>query len=143
MHDTTKSIWTPDHHTHVLFKHLIPDKSYTTVCTLYCYCTRTHTWVLLYSTPCSVYILFKLCLSTQFQTTFEVMNVQPNRTHFSGSCESTTATLLLNDTLTILSFTFTLVRVLHTLTHTPRLTLPLCSTTSALTYVFISTELHH
>ncbi|KAI4891025.1 hypothetical protein NFI96_013883 [Prochilodus magdalenae] len=37
-----------------------------------------------------------------------IVNLQPNRTTSTGSCESTTATLVLTDNLTKLGFTFTL-----------------------------------
>uniref|UniRef100_A0A3B1JG10 Lysosome-associated membrane glycoprotein 1 n=1 Tax=Astyanax mexicanus TaxID=7994 RepID=A0A3B1JG10_ASTMX len=45
---------------------------------------------------------------TQNKTVQGIVNLQPNRTTFSGSCEDTTATLILTDELTNLTFTFTL-----------------------------------
>ncbi|KAI5629553.1 lysosome-associated membrane glycoprotein 1 precursor [Silurus asotus] len=45
---------------------------------------------------------------SQNKTVVAVMNIQPNRTSFSGSCESTTTTLLLTGDLANLTFVFTL-----------------------------------
>lgn len=44
----------------------------------------------------------------QNKTVQGIVNLQPNRTDFSGSCEATTATLILRDELTNLTFTFSL-----------------------------------
>ncbi|KAB5523342.1 hypothetical protein PHYPO_G00151460 [Pangasianodon hypophthalmus] len=45
---------------------------------------------------------------SQNKTIVVITNVQPNKTHISGSCESTSATLLLTGELANLSFAFTL-----------------------------------
>ncbi|XP_066516239.1 lysosome-associated membrane glycoprotein 1a [Hoplias malabaricus] len=50
---------------------------------------------------------------SQNKTLQGIMNLQPNRTSFSGSCESTTATLVLTEDLTNLSFTFELNSTTH------------------------------